>query len=107
MNCCSGPASPTHSQESTEIWPQQTLLSNLFFPFEINHILGNKKGLINFTKQLILDNIPLLLSKDQFIIEVLEGIEPESIFLPPYPDSKTEDMTSPWTTLSTIADSTP
>ncbi|WDP93363.1 MAG: HDOD domain-containing protein [Desulfobacter sp.] len=53
------------------------LISNLFFPFEINQILGNKKGLINFTKQLILDNAPLLLPKDQFVIEVLEDIEPD------------------------------
>ncbi len=53
------------------------LLSNLFFPFEIKHILGDKKGLINFTKQLILGKAPLFLPKDQFIIEVLEDIEPD------------------------------
>lgn len=53
------------------------LLSNLFFPFELNEILGNKPGLINFTKKLILQKIPLFLPKEQFIIEVLEDIEPE------------------------------
>jgi len=53
------------------------LLSNLFFPFELNEILGNKPGLINFTKKLILQKIPLLLPKEQFIVEVLEDIEPE------------------------------
>jgi c-di-GMP-related signal transduction protein len=53
------------------------LLSNLFFPFEVKHILGNKKGLINFTKQLIIDKAPLFLPKEQFIIEVLEDIEPD------------------------------
>jgi len=52
------------------------LLSNIFFPFDLNEILGGKPGLINFTKKLILQNIPLLLPKEHFIIEVLENIEP-------------------------------
>ncbi len=54
------------------------LLSNIFFPFDFNEILGGKPGLINFTKKLILQNIPLLLPKEHFIVEVLEDIEPEN-----------------------------
>lgn len=57
------------------------LLSNLFFPFEFNEILGNKIGLVNFTKKLLLDRTPLFLPKEQFIIEVLEDIEPEEEIL--------------------------
>jgi len=53
------------------------LLSNIFFPFDFNEILGGKPGLINFTKNLILQKIPLLLPKEHFIIEVLEDIEPD------------------------------
>nr|WP_319392625.1 HDOD domain-containing protein [uncultured Desulfobacter sp.] len=53
------------------------LLSNLFFPFEVKQLLGNKKGLINFTRQLLLDKAPLFLPKEQFIIEVLEDVEPD------------------------------
>jgi EAL and modified HD-GYP domain-containing signal transduction protein len=53
------------------------LISNLFFPFEFNEILGCKPGLINFTQKLILQNLPLLLPKEKFIIEVLEDVEPE------------------------------
>lgn len=53
-----------------------SLLSNLFFPFEVDQILGGKKGLINFTEQLILSKAPLYLPKDKFIIEVLEDVEP-------------------------------
>ncbi|MCP4673104.1 MAG: HDOD domain-containing protein [Desulfobacula sp.] len=53
------------------------LLSNIFFPFDFNEILGGKPGLINFTKKLILQNIPLLLPKEHFIVEVLEDIAPE------------------------------
>ena len=53
------------------------LLSNIFYPFEFNEILNNKKGLINFTRKSILEKVPLFLPKEQFIIEVLEDIEPE------------------------------
>jgi EAL and modified HD-GYP domain-containing signal transduction protein len=52
------------------------LLSNIFFPFDFKEILGKKPGLINFTENLILDKIPLLLPKEHFIVEVLEDIEP-------------------------------
>jgi EAL and modified HD-GYP domain-containing signal transduction protein len=52
-------------------------LSNIFFSFEIKEILGNKPGLINFTKNLILQKIPLLFSPQHLIIEVLEDIEPD------------------------------
>jgi len=55
-----------------------SLLSNIFFPFDFNEILGNKPGLINFTEKLILQNIPLLLPNEHFIVEVLEDIEPEN-----------------------------
>lgn len=54
------------------------LLSNLFFPFEVKAILGDKKGLINFTRKLLLDKAPLYLPKEQFIIEVLEDVEPDN-----------------------------
>lgn len=53
-----------------------SLMSNIFFPFDLDAVLGGKQGLINFTEKLILQKIPLLLPKGNFIIEVLEDIEP-------------------------------
>jgi EAL and modified HD-GYP domain-containing signal transduction protein len=53
------------------------LLSNIFFPFDFKEILGEKPGLINFTEKLILQMVPLLLPKKNFIVEVLENIEPD------------------------------
>ncbi|CCK82047.1 EAL and HDOD domain-containing protein [Desulfobacula toluolica] len=53
------------------------VLANTFFSFEIKEILGNKPGLINFTKELILQKTPLLFPQQHFIIEVLENIEPD------------------------------
>lgn len=53
------------------------VLSNTFFSFEVNEILGEKPGLINFTKELILQKTPLLFSPKHVIVEVLEDIEPD------------------------------
>lgn len=53
------------------------LISNMLIPFDATTVLGGKKGLINFTRELILQKIPLFLPKEHFIIEVLEDIEPE------------------------------
>lgn len=57
------------------------LLSNFYFPFEFDEILNNKLGLVNFTKKLLIQKIPLFLPKEKFIIEVLEDIEPEDDIL--------------------------
>ncbi len=53
------------------------ILSNTFFSFELKEILGEKPGLINFTKELILAKTPLLFPRQHIIIEVLEDIEPD------------------------------
>ena len=53
------------------------VLANTFFTFELNEILGDKPGLINFTRDLIIQKIPLFFPKEHIIIEVLENIEPE------------------------------
>ena len=36
-----------------------SVLSNTFFSFELKEILGDKPGLINFTKELLLQKTPL------------------------------------------------
>ncbi len=53
------------------------VLSNTFFSFELKEILGDKPGLINFTKELLLQKTPLLFPNRHIIIEILEDIEPE------------------------------
>lgn len=53
------------------------VLSNTFFSFGLNDILSGKPGLINFTRDLLLKQTPLLFPKEHIIIEVLEDIEPE------------------------------
>ncbi|MFH2090889.1 MAG: HDOD domain-containing protein [Pseudomonadota bacterium] len=53
------------------------VLSNTFFSFELKEILGKKPGLVNFTRQLVLQKTPLLFPKEHIIIEILEDIEPD------------------------------
>lgn len=54
-----------------------SVLSNTFFSFELNEILCGRPGLINFTRDLILQKTPLLFPQRHIIIEVLENIEPD------------------------------
>jgi len=53
------------------------VLANTFFSFGLNDILAGKPGLINFTRDLLVKQTPLLFPKEHIIIEVLEDIEPE------------------------------
>ncbi len=53
------------------------VLANTFFSFGLDRILGQRPGLINFTRELILEKTPLLFPREHIIIEVLENIEPE------------------------------
>ena len=57
------------------------VLTNTFFSFGLDEILGGKPGLINFTRDLILQRIPLFFPKEHIIIEVLEDIEPIAIVI--------------------------
>ncbi len=54
-----------------------SVLSSTFFSFELKEILSDKPGLINFTRELLLQKTPLLFPNQHIIIEVLEDIEPD------------------------------
>ncbi|WDP90096.1 MAG: HDOD domain-containing protein [Desulfobacter sp.] len=53
------------------------VLANTFFSFGLDNILAGKPGLINFTRDLLVRQTPLIFPKEHIIIEVLEDIEPE------------------------------
>ncbi len=69
------------------------VLSNTFFSFELKEILGNKPGLVNFTKQLVLQKSPLLFPKQHIIIEILEDIEPDDDVIEAMTSFKNEGFT--------------
>jgi len=69
------------------------VLSNTFFSFELKELLGNKTGLINFTKKLLLQKAPLLFPQKHVIIEVLETVEPMDAVLAALSEIKKKGFT--------------
>ena len=57
------------------------LLSHTFFSFDLKEVLAGKVGFINFTRNLLLQKIPVLFSQYQIIVEILEDIEPDQEIL--------------------------
>ncbi|WP_270180426.1 EAL and HDOD domain-containing protein [Alkalihalobacillus sp. CinArs1] len=51
------------------------VISNSYLTFGLDKLSDHKKCFINFTKELILDETPLLFSPDSIIIELLEDID--------------------------------
>lgn len=52
------------------------LLLNSYLNFGISLLTDNKKGFVNFGPNLILEDIPKLLSKETIVIELLESVKP-------------------------------
>jgi c-di-GMP-related signal transduction protein len=53
------------------------VLSNSFLSIGIEELTGSHLAFINFTRELLLQNIPRLFSRERLVIEVLEDIEPD------------------------------
>lgn len=51
-----------------------SVIAQLFINLDMNTTLHKKPAFINFTYKNLIDNIPLLLPKDQIVIEVLETV---------------------------------
>lgn len=52
------------------------VICNSFFAIGIDTITGGKRAFINFTENLLLQEIPLLLSKKSIVVEILETVNP-------------------------------
>jgi EAL and modified HD-GYP domain-containing signal transduction protein len=53
-----------------------TVLSNTFFVIGMDNLLGGNRSFINFTQNLIIRKIPLLLPKQTTVVEILESVQP-------------------------------
>jgi EAL and modified HD-GYP domain-containing signal transduction protein len=53
-----------------------TVLSNAFFNIGLDTLTGGKKSFINFTQNLLLKKVPLLLPKQETVVEILENVQP-------------------------------
>jgi EAL and modified HD-GYP domain-containing signal transduction protein len=62
---------------------QSTLdvISNSFLVIGLDDLTDGKKGFINFTRNLLMNNVPSLLPKDSVVVEILEGIQPDEEIL--------------------------
>ena len=53
-----------------------TVLGNTFFNIGTDNLVGDKKSFINFTQNLLLQKVPLLLPREGTVVEILENVEP-------------------------------
>ena len=53
------------------------VLSNSFLNIGIDRLIGKGVAFINFTKELLINQIPKLFQNNQLVIEVLENVEPD------------------------------
>ena len=53
------------------------LLSNSFFNIGIEKIAGSNLAFINFTQDLLIQQLPLMFSQDRLVVEILEDVQPE------------------------------
>ena len=53
-----------------------TVLSNTFFAIGIDTLLGGKLSFINFTQNLLIQKLPLLMPKATTVVEILEDVDP-------------------------------
>ena len=70
-----------------------SVISNGLMSLGINELTEGKKSFINFTKNLILDKIPVLFSKDIIVVEILEDIVPNDEFIDACRDLKSRGYT--------------
>lgn len=54
------------------------VIANSFYAFDFKTVTDNKKAFINFTQELIKEEIATILPKENVVIEILENIEPTS-----------------------------
>jgi len=52
------------------------LLSNAFFSMGINEITGGRPAFINFTEDLLQEDVPLVFPPKNIVVEILENIDP-------------------------------
>ena len=57
------------------------LLANSYFTIGISNLIQDKRAFINFDKVLINNSIPLLLDKENVVIEILETVVPDAAFI--------------------------
>lgn len=66
------------------------LLMNSYFSFGLNNLVGESRAFINFDKQLINHDVAELLNKNNVVIEILETVVPDKMFMSKLRNLKTK-----------------
>lgn len=66
------------------------VIADMFFSFGIDKLLDNKKAFINFTPKLLENGIPLEISNEILVIEILENIKPSDEIIEAIKDMKSK-----------------
>lgn len=53
------------------------VLSNSFLAMGIEQMIGDAFAFVNFTRDLLVDRVPMLFPKERIVVEILEDVEPE------------------------------
>lgn len=53
------------------------VIANTFLNFGLETMTGGKQAFINFTRNLLIEEVALILPKDQVVVEILEDVEPD------------------------------
>ena len=54
-----------------------TVMSNTFFDIGMDTLLGGKRAFINFTQNLLIQKLPLLMPRETTVVEILEDVDPQ------------------------------
>lgn len=54
------------------------LLAGTFFNIGMDHVTAKKKAFINFTEELLVQKVPMLLPRDRIVVEILEDVKPQN-----------------------------
>ena len=84
-----------------------TVLSNTFFVIGMDNMLGGNKSFINFTQNMLIKKVPLLLPRETTIVEILEDVEPTPDLIAACEEISKKATPLRWTILSTNRSSIP
>ncbi|WP_319523148.1 HDOD domain-containing protein [uncultured Desulfosarcina sp.] len=59
----------------------KALLTNSFFSFGMDTLVGGRRFFINFTQNLLEKKVPLLLPKERVVVEILEDVTPTPVLI--------------------------
>jgi c-di-GMP-related signal transduction protein len=54
------------------------VLSNSFFSMGIEQVSGEGRAFVNFTRDLLVERVPMMFPRDRVVVEILEDIEPDA-----------------------------